>query len=102
MSVKYKVDLHERLTELRETLGLTQVDVFMLMRQQLPRSMWVSLTTLQRYEQGPITPDVMLVAWLAHLYGVDVSDLDSDLAADLKSARDLLFDATGWMRGKAA
>lgn len=73
-----------RLRNGREAAGMTQLDVIVQARSDLPKSMWISQTKLQRLESGKVdeeSVDPFLVSYLAAAYDMKLSEL-SPVAAE--------------------
>lgn len=88
----------EHLRELRGDRPL--VDVVYDLRQVLPENMWISQSTLSRYELDPDAEKKMspvLVTALAKVYGASVSELSELHAAAARTVRDLLVNDLRWM-----
>ena len=83
---------NERMKQARDEAGLSLMDTVFELRGLLPRSMWISVPTLQRIEseKDETNVDAFLVCVLAGVYGVSVSDLSEEVADHLDSLRALL------------
>lgn len=88
-----------RLRAAREAAGLSQIDTLVAIRADLPESMWISQTKIQRIESGAIPEskvDTFLALYLADLYDVELSDLSGAIAGDLERVADLVKRSSGW------
>lgn len=76
----------ERLRRAREVAGMTQMDVIVRMRGEMPRPFWISQSKLQRLEAGK-DADPFLLSYLASLYGVKLSELSPEAYEALADER---------------
>lgn len=80
----------------RVDAGKTLLDATIAMRDHLPRSQWVGLSKLQRFEAGgSATIDPIALGVLARLYKKNLRDIDPDAAAELDELRAVLDSLTG-------
>jgi hypothetical protein len=85
--------IQQRLVEARLASGLSRTEVAYQIRRHLPESLWVSHETIRRLEVGHKEDDELdpvLIAGLARVYGVRVSDLSESIASSSKSLAELL------------
>lgn len=89
---EHSADFNTRMRQAREAAGLTQLDVMVAMRAELPRPMWFSQSKFHRLETSTkeAKAEPMAVAWLASLYGVKTSDLSVTAHRALEAVRDLV------------
>jgi len=71
----------KKLQQARKDAGLTLDDVLVRIRTDLPEVMWVSRSTLNRYEKaGEVDP--FLVRYLASIYGRTIESFGDDAATE--------------------
>lgn len=81
----------ENLKAARLSKGLTLEGATFAVRGILPKSQWVTLSTVRRTEMGGTRrPNVTLIAALCEVYGVQFSQVAPELLADANSMSTLL------------
>lgn len=83
----------ERLKAMRKEAGLTQMDVAIQARADLPEVLWIDQSKVSRLESGKITEEDAYpfdICYLATLYGRRTSDVSTVAAEGLERVRDLV------------
>lgn len=102
MAKTMTTDFGERMRSAREAAGHSLSDVTYELRALLPKTLWCSLETVRRLENGrtPETKaDPVLVTALATIYDATVTDLSPAIAESLKTVRDLLIRTSPYTAG---
>lgn len=85
------MQISEWLQDARAKAGLSYEQAAYMLHNELPRSMWVSLSTVRRMEHLPNEElDPIVVAALSRVYGCDKKDLPPEVVEQVDQLKGLL------------
>lgn len=87
-----ELTFNQRMRQARNNAGMSLSDAMTEVRMRMPRPMWVTDATIGRLEidRPEAKADPFLLAVLASVYGVNLSDLSKEAAQHLNTMLDLL------------